>query len=170
MNKMQFGDYVWRHNPEKLKMVYSKKLKVFRPPSQSPVFQNLGTDLRVVTGRGDFFGENAFSDFFRLAAEFSKQNAALLTLPGFESFYAQFKKLELDGEAGEGLVGYTFEFWEVPGTVLSAADHTWHTVQAGESLWDISAKNGVSVERLLSLNPGIRNPFDLEVGQEVRLR
>lgn len=170
MNKMQFGDYVWRHNPEKLKMVYSKRVKVFRPPNQSPVVQSLGTELRVVTGRGDFFGENAFSDFFRLAAEFSKQDTALLTLPGFDSFYARFKRLELDGEAGEGLVGYSFEFWEVPRSVEQTVDHTWHRVQNGESLWDVSAQNGVSVERLLGLNPGVRNPFDLKAGQEVRLR
>lgn len=170
MNKMSFRDYTFRNNPEKLNVVYSNRLRTFYPPGNAPVFQNLGQEYRIVTGRGDFFGDDAFSDFFRLAAEFERNESGLLTLPGFDSFNAVFKKLELVGEAGPGLIGYRFEFWEIPGKVTKLVPYTWYTVKEGESLWDVSASTGVSVESLLSLNPGIRNPFDVQSGQEVRLR
>lgn len=170
MNKMSFRDFTFRNNPEKIRLVYSKKLKTFRPPNSAAVVQNLGDDLRIVSGSGEFFGEEAFSDFFALADEFAKKDCGVLTLPGFDAFTAQFKNLELVGNGGDGTVGYKFEFWEVPGEVKETAKNSKYTVVGTESLWDVSAATGVSLQSLLSLNPGIRSPFDLCEGQEVRLK
>ncbi|MBO5727422.1 MAG: LysM peptidoglycan-binding domain-containing protein, partial [Oscillospiraceae bacterium] len=40
----------------------------------------------------------------------------------------------------------------------------------GETLWALSKRYGVTVERLLELNPQIKNPNRIQVGQEVRVR
>jgi LysM repeat protein len=45
-----------------------------------------------------------------------------------------------------------------------------HVVVRGESLWDISKKSGVSLTRLIELNPRLKNQKPLEVGETLRLR
>jgi LysM repeat protein len=43
-------------------------------------------------------------------------------------------------------------------------------VVQGDTLWDIAKRNGMTVDGLLALNPGIRNPNLITVGQKVRLQ
>lgn len=46
----------------------------------------------------------------------------------------------------------------------------WHTVVKGESLWVIAKRYDTTVNGLLALNPDIRNPNLILVGQKVRVR
>ena len=39
----------------------------------------------------------------------------------------------------------------------------------GETLWAIAKRHGMTVEQVLALNPDIRNPNLITVGQKVRL-
>ncbi len=171
MNRLQFRDFAFPHNPKTLQVAYSRNFKVFRPPLREAVLQHLGRDFRVVTGRGEFYGEDAFPQFLRLTKQFESEQRGVLVLPGFEPFYAWFRSLKLIGEAGTGVLEYAFEFWELPAEPVEAASLTQsrYIPAEGETLWSISAATGVSVERLLALNPYIRNPFDLTPGREVAL-
>lgn len=45
-----------------------------------------------------------------------------------------------------------------------------HTVVKGESLWSIAKQYDTTVDHLLSLNPDIRNPNLILIGQKVRVR
>jgi LysM repeat protein len=65
------------------------------------------------------------------------------------------------------LVGCETHAKKVP--IADAAEST-HVVVRGESLWDISQKSGVSLVRLLDLNPRLNNLKPLEVGETIRLR
>lgn len=170
MTKLKFRSYVFPHNPKKLTVEYSKNLKVFRPPLKTAVIQNLGDDFRVVKGVGEFYGDDAFVQFIKLSDEFGSPGTGILTLPGFDPFYAEFRSLSLNGEAGEGVIGYSFEFWEIQSqkVAVSGGLSSWNAAE-GENLWTISAATGVSVERLLALNPFIKNPFDVSAGKEVAL-
>lgn len=170
MTKLQFRDFAFPHNPKTLQVDYSRNIKVFRPPMQAEVLQHLGKDFRVVTGRGEFYGADAFPQFLHLANQFQQEQKGILVLPGFDPFYAWFKSLKLIGEAGSGVLEYAFEFWEVsdPATGTSVTESRYLPAE-GDTLWTVSAATGVSVERLLALNPYIRNPFDVTPGREVAL-
>ena len=170
MTKLHFRDFSFPHNPKTLKVAYSRNFKVFRPPLREVVLQRLGRDFRVITGGGEFYGEDAFPQFLRLAVQFEQEQQGVLILPGFDPFYAWFKSLKLIGEAGTGVLEYAFEFWELPAqTVETSVAESRYLPAEGETLWTISAATGVSVERLLALNAYIRNPFDVTPGREVAL-
>ena len=47
---------------------------------------------------------------------------------------------------------------------------TFYTVKSGDTLGDISARTGVSIHRLASLNPSLTPPYALQTGQRLRLR
>ena len=55
-------------------------------------------------------------------------------------------------------------------TVSGQASSQNHTVQRGETLRIIANKYGTTVDALISLNPGIKNPNLIYVGQVVRVR
>jgi len=43
-------------------------------------------------------------------------------------------------------------------------------VEGGDTLWEIARRYGVKLERLVELNPGIRNPSLIYPGQKVRVQ
>lgn len=50
------------------------------------------------------------------------------------------------------------------------SEQLWHTVVKGESLWVIARRYDTTVDGLLTLNPAIRNPNLILIGQKVRVR
>lgn len=63
------------------------------------------------------------------------------------------------------------DFTEVIFEPAEEADtQLWHTVVKGESLWVIAKAYDTTVADLLTLNPDIRNPNLILVGQKVRVR
>ena len=87
---------------------------------------------------------------------------------------------------------YSFTFWEDDswytglatrtaeqaqgGTAGSAAaasgsaQAAYHRVVKGDTLWALAGKYGLSLEELVALNPQIKNPNLIRVGEEVRVR
>lgn len=55
-------------------------------------------------------------------------------------------------------------------STVSASDGNarYHTVRAGDTLWDIAKKNGMSVEKLKELN-NISNHYQLKIGSKLRI-
>ena len=51
----------------------------------------------------------------------------------------------------------------------SAAGARTYTVCAGDTLWDIARRSGLSLETLIALNPQIRNPNLIYAGDTVNL-
>lgn len=65
--------------------------------------------------------------------------------------------------------------WDASGTEAPAAGWTagrasYHVVSQGETLWNIAQRYGMSVNRLTALNPQIKNPNLIQIGQEVRVK
>ena len=51
-----------------------------------------------------------------------------------------------------------------------AAQGEWYTVVKGDTLWGLSRRYGVALSQIISLNPQIRNPNLIYVGQKVRIK
>ena len=52
----------------------------------------------------------------------------------------------------------------------AAARGEWYTVVKGDTLWELSKRYGMALSRLIELNPDIRNPNLIYVGQKVRIQ
>lgn len=179
---MRFKSYVWPHNPETYTITFRREVAVAKVPFGRYGMQDLGLSYRVMEGEGVFAGEGAYDEFKKLATVFYEGGAGVLVHPVWQAAQAYFVKLELAQQPLADYVRYRFAFWEtspldtslirVKSTVAAkttAAKSTGHTVQRGETLWGIAQENGVTLSALLKVNPQIRNPNGIAVGEKVYL-
>ena len=193
LSPMRFKNFVWPHNPRVYSITYERKIAVHKIPFGRHYLQSLGQTRRVLKGEGEFVGERAYDTFKALANVFYEETPGTLVHPVWVTTTAWFAGLELRQEPRRDYVAYSFEFWEVmpdgnttelnavaassgemaadSAAVASAAaaQGEWHTVVKGDTLWGLSLRYGVALDRLIDLNPDIRNPNLIYVGQRVRI-
>jgi hypothetical protein len=176
LSPMRFKDYVWPHNPKIYEITFERKLAVHKVPFGRYCIQNMGMGYRVLRGEGEFAGSGAYDEFKKLASVFYDETAGILIHPIWQSAKAYFVSLRLKQEPREDYVSYAFEFWEDYNgykTVLTSPSNSnstdssgaipngqsaSYTVVAGDTLWGIASRNGMTVDGLLVLNPQISNP------------
>ena len=181
---MRYRDFVWPHNPRVYSIDYERKMAVNKVPFGTYYLQDLGRSRRIMRGEGEFVGENAYAQFGQLANTFYEEGPGILVHPLWQTAKAYFVALRLEQEPRPDYVRYSFEFWEAIDTYsgqvkgLSAptaqsggqtAGEKRHTVAAGDTLWALANRYGLSLERLLELNPQIKNPNLIYPGDEVRV-
>ena len=185
LSPMRFKNFVWPHNPRVYSITFERKMAVHKIPFGRHRLQSLGQTRRVLKGQGEFAGEGAYDTFKKLASVFYEETPGVLVHPVWMTTTAWFAALELRQEPRRDYVAYSFEFWEtVEGDGedgLSGPDGAqgagagedprsrWHTVAKGDTLWEIARRYGVELGRIVELNPDIRNPSLIYVGQRVRI-
>lgn len=182
LSPMRFKNFIWPHNPMVYSITYERKMAVHKVPFGRHHLQSMGQTRRVMRGEGEFVGEDAYETFSRLATVFYEETPGVLIHPVWVTTTAWFVNLELKQEPRPDYVRYSFEFWEVideHDTSLSgssaqtgsgAEGEVWHTVVKGDCLWTLAGTYGTTVDALMALNPSIRNPNLIVVGQKVRVR
>lgn len=188
LSPMRFKSFVWPHNPRVYSIGYERKLAVHKIPFGRHYLQSLGQTRRVMRGEGEFVGQGAYDKFKELATVFYEETPGVLVHPVWMTTTAWFASLELRQVPRRDYVAYSFEFWEVidesetaltvrelatgnggEAAAQAGAQAQWHTVVRGDTFWGIAQKYGVAVERLTALNPDIRNPNLIYVGEKVRV-
>lgn len=187
LSPMRFKNFVWPHNPRVYSITYERKLVVHKIPFGRHYLQSLGQTRRVLRGEGAFVGERAYDTFKELASVFYEETPGVLVHPVWMTTTAWFAGLELRQEPRRDYVAYAFEFWEVmadgnttalegrpvttPGQSTANAGQgvVWHTVVRGDTLWGLARQYGVALNRIIALNPDIRNPNLIYPGQRVRI-
>ena len=183
LSPMRFKTFVWPHNPRVYSITMERKIAVHKIPFGRHYLQSLGQTRRVMKGEGEFAGPRAYDTFRELGTLFYEETPGTLVHPLWMTTTAWFAALELRQEPRRDYVAYSFEFWEVmPNgntTALSAVTVSsaetaagqgeWHTVVLGDTLWGLSYRYGVPLNQIIALNPDIRNPNLIYVGQRVRI-
>lgn len=187
---MRYKGYSWPHNPRVYSIDYERNMAVNKIPFGYYFLQDLGRTRRVMRGEGEFCGEDAYAQFGELANVFYEKGPGILIHPLWQTASAYFVELRLEQEPRPWYVRYSFAFWEensfysglaVPaggedrqGTAQSQSgtgtQPRWHTVARGDTLWALAGRYGLSLAELVALNPQIKNPNLIRVGQEVRVR
>ena len=189
LTPMRFKSFVWPHNPRVYSITYDRKLAAHKIPFGRHYLQSLGQTRRVLRGEGEFVGEHAYDTFKELASVFYEETPGVLVHPVWMTTTAWFASLELRQEPRRDYVAYSFEFWEVvdgagdtklaarplnsggaPPQEAGEEDAQWHTVTRGDTLWELARRYGVELNRIIELNPSIRNPNLIYAGQRVRIK
>ena len=190
LSSMRFKDYVWPHNPRTYEISYHRDVASHGVPFGYYVLQGMGRRHRVLRGTGEFVGVGAYAEFKKLATVFYDPAPGVLVHPLWDMANAYFVSLQLNQVPTEDYVSYSFEFWECcdyykeslelltpehAGTAdkseqRSAAGAEYYTAVWGDCLWNIAIAHGLSLDQLLELNPQIRNPNILYVGDVIRVR
>ena len=191
LSPMRYKNYIWPHNPRVYSIDYGKTLVAHKIPYGLYRLQNLGRTNRIMAGEGEFVGEDAYSQFGMLANVFYEDTPGLLVHPLWQVSNAYFVSLRLEQEPRPDYVRYSFVFWEdysqtgdlvlrvtgstggtEGGTQSTAASSApqYHRVVKGDTLWALAGQYGLSLDELVALNPQIKNPNLIRVGEEVRVR
>lgn len=172
LDVMKFKNYIWPHNPSNIDISVKRNLKEFAIPFKGSVIQDYGREKRIVSGSGQFFGDNSIEQFNSLFTLFKQGGQGYLSLPGMDSFLAIFKELNLIELSMTNIVNYSFEFWEDLNFNSLNLDiqNQFYTILDGDSLWTIASKFDISIETLLALNSNIKKPNQLVIGEKVRLK
>jgi len=157
---MRYKDYVWPHNPETYTISFKRQVAVAKVPFGRYGMQDLGMSYRVMEGEGVFAGKGAYDEFKKLASVFYQGGPGLLIHPVWQASQAYFVLLELAQQPLENYVRYRFAFWET-----SPLDTSLIRV----TLWGIANTYGVTLTALLNVNPQIKNPNRIAVGERVTL-
>lgn len=166
---MSFKNHIWSYNPSTVKLLSSKEIVEQKIPMSNNILQNFGRNSRVITGEGYLFGENCFNQYDALWKLHKDETSGLLTIPKFSVMYGYFVNLEIVGEPTENLISYKFTFIEDMSVIDSDYSPSFCYAKDKESLWNISNKHNIGVEKLLTLNQGLKDPFDLSEGDRVNL-
>ena len=189
LSPMRYKGYTWPHNPRVYSIDYERKMAVHKTPFGLFRLQDLGRTNRIMEGEGEFVGEGAYAQFGQLANVFYDPGPGLLIHPLWQASNAYFVSLRLEQEPRPDYVRYSFSFWEDDSWYTSLAtqdtalgqtgsaqgeagngDVVYHRVVKGDTLWDLAIQYGLSLSELIALNPQIKNPNLIQVGEEVRVR
>lgn len=186
---MRYKGFTFPHNPRVYEISYTRDVAVHKVPMGVYSMQDLGRTCRVLAGEGEFYGADAYDKFKALANIFYSNGPGALYHPIWQMSQAYFTKLRLRQEPRRDYVAYSFEFREgffgyAPMRTVSsaaasaqgaaaqgsaAAAAQYYTVAAGDTLWGIAQRNGMTLARLLGYNPSIANPNLIRVGERVRI-
>ena len=191
LSPMRYKNYIWPHNPRVYSIDYGKTLVAHKIPYGLYRLQNLGRTNRIMAGEGEFVGEDAYSQFGMLANVFYEDTPGLLVHPLWQVSNAYFVSLRLEQEPRPDYVRYSFVFWEdysqtgdlvlrvtgstggteggTQSTATSSAPQ-YHRVVKGDTLWALAKTYGLTLSELIALNPQIKNPNLIYVGDEVRVK
>ncbi|MCF0138157.1 MAG: LysM peptidoglycan-binding domain-containing protein [Oscillospiraceae bacterium] len=175
LTAMKFRSFTWPNNPRTFSVERRRALKSRKLPFRAYRVQDMGEDLCVYRGAGEFTGAHAYEYFMQLAELFAEGTPGLLVHPVWPAAEVYFAGLKLRQEPLEDYVAYEFEFWQNSDGVRraglnSAAASGYYTVAPGESVGDAVLNTGVSAEELLRLNPWLKNINSISAGTVLRIR
>ena len=169
LSQMRYKNYVWPNNPETYSISYAREVAEHKLPYARSVLQDLGMGCRRMEGEGEFFGENAYEEFKKLATVFYDGGAGVLVHPVWQTTRAYFVSLSLAQKPLRNYVRYRFAFVETVEDESAEETPREHTVVAGDTLWGIAQKYGTDLAALLEKNPQIKNPNLIRAGEKVRV-
>lgn len=193
LSTMRYKDFVWPHNPRVYSISFERKAALHKIPFGRYHIQSLGMTRRIMRGEGEFVGKDAYRQFKALASVFYDEGPGMLVHPLWDASLSWFMALKLEQEPLVDYVKYSFEFWEsypfyqttlekLPNTgeagqsgsgeTVSASQNAapgYYTAVKGDTMWGIARKYGMSLNALIALNPQIKNPNLIYVGQKIRV-
>lgn len=168
-NKMMFKDYVFDKNPEKILVKTSKNITKTKIPDGVTVVRENSSNCAVVTGNGKIFGSDCIIKAYRLKTLHKRKGAGKLCIPNMDAFDAIFSELTYEYNSEKNYVSYSFRFDEVETEKKDNCFFTYTFANSGENAFDVSARTGISIDKIMMLN-NFKSPFDIAEGDKVIIK
>ena len=165
---MRFKGAEWRHNPREISFECTKQVNELHAPYGKSYIQNTGRRNMLIKGEGELYGSDCGEQFARLFSLFKSGGASVLAIPELGTVYAVFEQLKAKGYPKPDILLYSFVFREVM-EYETEDRQTSYTAAQGETLWDVSYRFDIVIDRLVALNPQVKRPDENIGGQEVAL-
>lgn len=111
LNSMRYKSFVWEYNPETCTYSCQRSYVAHKYPELAGVeLEDMDINEIVITGKGEFFGENAYKNWMRLVAEFKTFGEGEFYHPIFTDVTrGLMTKLQAEMEPRDDYVVYSFE-------------------------------------------------------------
>ncbi len=109
MEKLSYKTFVWPQNPHTYQEEY-ERTPMYTTIEGVAYFDGMSDMKRIIRGKGVFFGDDAFTQFKKLALLFEDGTAGNLEHPVWGIRHCYFTGLELIQEPKNNYVSYSFEF------------------------------------------------------------
>lgn len=163
--KMSFRDFIFPINPQIIRIRNENNLSSELTAGGGASISCNGEKPAVISGSGQFTGDDCVQTFERLRAEMNR--GGMLYIPAGKPVFAYLRALELICEDVEGAVRYSFEF--VKGIADKCCGEKRVIYGDDEScLWDYSYRYDIPVTVLMRLNTHIRRP-DIRIKRNERI-
>ena len=167
---MRFDGMSLHHNPRVLKIENIGNISRLVSPCCEPDSLGLGISPRRISGEGELYGSGCLEQYHKLEELHRLQHRGRLLLPQTEPLTAYLSELELKAEPVEDILQYRFVFIEaLSGGTSGECAPRYIVPDEDESLWDISYRCQIAIERLVELNPQISMIDALGSDERVRV-
>jgi hypothetical protein len=114
LQPMSFKTYKWSNNPAKCSYVVDRTYVMHKYPENVAIdIEDMEPNYAVITGEGEFFGDDAYDQWNELNNVFHDYGVGAFYHPIYTDVkQALFTKLQSNLEPREDYVSYTFEFME----------------------------------------------------------
>lgn len=111
LGSMRYKSFTWEYNPASCTYSCQRSYVAHKYPELAGVeLEDMDVNEVVITGKGEFFGPNAYSNWLKLNAEFKTFGPGSFYHPIFTDVtQALMTKLNADLEPREDYVAYSFE-------------------------------------------------------------
>lgn len=166
---MRFASFEWKINPTSLQVSHDLEIESGVIPRKGQRVLSTSRKVSLCKGEGEFVGSDCIERYRMLEQLCLRKEKGILTLPGQMPFEAYFTHLSLVCGTENDVVRYRFEFCRDMTKTNENNSQKVHICKEGESLYDISYREGVPVETLLVLNPQVRWISSMRAGEQVKL-
>lgn len=110
--KLRFKGFEFQYNPRTFSIEHKKNIVEFSSPLCGSSIQDLGELACIVTGEGEFVGENAISQYEKLYSKLSDNSVGILHIPGYKPFFACLTSFTITAKPLPNVLQYKFRFVE----------------------------------------------------------
>lgn len=164
--KLKYKNFEFIQNPQKITVKKSKSVGLKPLPGLGTEAQEICDDAAVIKIYGRFYGKDGDKAVKKLYALQAQKQAGALLLPGGDYFNAYFTSFETTRNAAENYISYEAQFTESQIGKNSSFVCKSTFAQNGENAFEIAARCGVSVEKIMKLN-SFKTPFEVPAGAKV---
>lgn len=165
---LRYKSFVFDKNPAEITFKGEKLLSTENIPFSGSFLKENGAKPKIIKSSGSFSGENRLSRSLEIQKLFDKGGEGMLFLSDLPPVNAVMSSLSVYEKSGSTDIFYDIEFYEIPGEKEKAGEK-YINADEGDSLWSISAKYDIAIEKLVELNPLCIDPWDVSEGGKIRI-